>query len=138
VGGEDASTHRRGYNLAVIDPQSGAVIDKAGFDTGDNESQSLADFIAAIPEGYIVVVALKEGGTRSLTEEAVEAVTSLGGEIDLRGTEQFSHAIIGVKGAVPGTALEATGEGNSYLHVGKNPDERTLALAVDSVSLIKR
>jgi len=138
VGGMDASTHRRGYNLAVIDPQSGAVIDKAGFDTGDNESQTLTDFIADIPKGYIVVAALKEGGAQSLTEEAVEALTSLGGEIDLRGTEHLSHAIIGVKGAAPGTALEATGEGNSYLHVGKNPDERTLALAVDLVSLIKR
>lgn len=140
VGGEDASLHRRGYNLAVIDPQGGKVIDKAGFDTWDSESESqaLADFIAAIPESYIVVAALKEGGTRSLTEEAVKALASLGSEIDLRGTEYLSHAIIGVKGAAPGTALEATGEGNSYLHVGKNPDERTLALAVDFVSLVKR
>ncbi len=140
VGGMDASLHRRGYNLAVIDPQSGAVIDKAGFDTGENESESqaLADFIAGIPEGYIVVAALKEGGAQSLTEEAVEALASLGGEIDLRGTEMLSHAIIGVKGAASGTALEATGEGNSYLHMGKNPDERTLALALDFVSLTKR
>ena len=140
VGGEDASTHLRGYNLAVIDPRGGKVIYKAGFDTWDSESESqaLADFIATIPEGYIVVVALKEGGTRSLTEEAVEALASLGGESDLRGTEHLSHAIIGMKGAAPGTALEATGEGNSYLHVGKNPDERTLALAVDFVSLTKR
>ncbi len=136
IGGMDASLHRRGYNLAVIDPQTGAVIDRAGFDI--DESQALADFIAAIPEGYIVVAALKEGGTQSLTEEAVKALASLGGEIDLRGRERFSHAIIGVKGAPPGSALEATGEGNSYLHVGKNPDERTLALAVDFVSLIKR
>ena len=140
VGGEDASLHLRGYNLAVIEPQSGAVIEKAGFDTWDNESESqaLADFIANVPQGYIVVAALKEGGARSLTEEAVAALASLGGEGDLRGTEGLSHALIGVKGAAPGTALEATGEGNSYLHVGKNPDERILALAVDFVSLIKR
>jgi len=140
VGGMDASLHRRGYNLAVIDPQNGVVIDKAGFDTWDNESESqaLSDFIASIPEGYIVVAALKEGGARSLTEEAVEALASLGGEIDLRGREQLSHAIIGAKGAAPGTALEAAGEGNSYLHVGKNPDKRTLAVAVDFVSLVKR
>jgi len=136
VGGVDASLHRRGYNLAVIDPQSGKVLDKAGFDI--EESQMLADFIANIPEGYIVVAALKEGETRSLTEEAVEALASLGSEVDLRGKENLSHAIIGVKGAAPGTALEATGEENSYLHVGKNPDQRTLALAVDFVSLTKR
>lgn len=140
VGGIDASLHRRGYNLAVIDPQSGEVIDKAGFDTEENESESqaLADFVARIPEDYIVVAALKEGGARSLTKEAVEALASLGSEVDLRGREHFSHAIIGVKGAPPGTALEKSGEGNSYLHVGKNPDQRILAVAVDFVSLIKR
>jgi hypothetical protein len=140
VGGEDASLHRQGYNLAVIDPQSGKVIDGAGFDTRENESESqaLADFIARIPEGYIVVAALKEGGAQSLTEEAVEALASLGGEIDPRGKGFLSHAIIGVKGAAPGTALEAAGEGNSYLHVGKNPDKRTLAVAIDFVSLTKR
>ncbi len=140
VGGEDASTHLRGYNLAVIDPRKGEVIDKAGFDTGDNESESqaLVHFIAQVPEGAIVVVAVKEDGARSLTDQAVEALRSLGGEADLRGTEGFSHALIGVKGAPPGSALEASGEGNSYLHVGKNPDERTLALALDFVTISKR
>lgn len=136
AGGEDASLHRRGYNLAVIDSQSGEVVDKAGFDI--DESQALADFIAQIPDGAIVVVAVKEDGARTLTDQAVEALRSLGGEADLRGTEGFSHALIGVKGSAPGTALEATGEENSYLHVGKNPDKRTLALAVDFISLIKR
>jgi hypothetical protein len=136
VQGEDASTHRRGYNLAVIHPQSGAVVDKAGFDTWANEfeSQDLADFIAQIPEGHIVAVAVKDDGAANLTEEAVHALHSLGAQIDLRDTEHLSHAIIGVKGAAAGTALEASGEGNSYLHVGKNPDERTLAVAVDYVN----
>ncbi len=136
VQGEDASTHRRGYNLAVIHPQSGAVVEKAGFDTWANEyeSQDLANFIADIPEGYIFALAVKDDGAASLTEKAFQALQSLGAQIDLRGTQHLSHAIIGVKGAAPGTALEASGEGNSYLHVGKNPDERSLAVAVDYVN----
>jgi hypothetical protein len=140
VQGEDASTHRRGYNLAVIHPQNGAIVDKAGFDTWANEyeSQDLADFIAQIPEGYIVAVAVKDDGAANLTDDAVQALRSLGAQIDLRGTEHLSHAIIGVKGAGPGTALEASGDANSYLHVGKNPDERTLAVAVDYVDLEPR
>jgi hypothetical protein len=134
---EDASTHRRGYNLAVIHPQTGLVTDMAGFDTWANafEAQELADFVNEIPEGYIVAVAVKEGGAAGLTEAAVQALRSLGAQIDLRGTAHLSHAIIGVKGAEPGSALEASGEGNSYLHVGRNPDDRTLSVAVDYVNL---
>ena len=135
VEGEDASTHRRGYNLAVIDPQSGAVVEQAGFDTWANEfeSQALAEFVAEIPEGYIVAVAVKDDGAAHLTEAAVRALLTLGAQIDLRGTEHLSHAIIGVKGAPPGAALEASGEGNSYLHVGRNPDDRSLSVALDHV-----
>jgi hypothetical protein len=137
VDGEDASTHRRGYNLAVIDPANGAVVQKAGFDTFANEfeSQDLVDFVAQIPEGYIVAVAVKGDGAAHLTDAAVEALASLGGLSDLRGTENLSHAMIGVRGAAPGAALEASGEGNSYLHVGKNPDERTLSVALDYVNI---
>ncbi|MFQ6014949.1 MAG: interleukin-like EMT inducer domain-containing protein [Anaerolineae bacterium] len=137
VDGKEASTHRRGYNLAVIDPQSGHILDKRGFDTWANqyESQAMAQFMADIPQGYIVVVAVKEDGAKSLTQEGVEALRSIGAQEDLRGTEYRSHAIIGVKGAAPGTALELSAEGNAYLHVGHNPDERTLAVAVDWLHL---
>jgi hypothetical protein len=136
VSGEDASIHRRGYNLAVIDPQSGEVVEAAGFDTWANEleSQDLAEFIHQIPEGYVVAVAVRDDGAANLTEEAVQALRSLGAQTDIRGTEHLSHAIIGVKGAPTRTALEASGEGNSYLHVGRNPDERTLAVALDYVN----
>jgi len=65
----------------------------------------------------------------------VEALRSLGAALDLRGTENLSHAIIGVKGAALGTALEASAEGNSYLHMGRNPDDRTLSVAVDYVNI---
>ncbi|MGB9300577.1 MAG: interleukin-like EMT inducer domain-containing protein [Anaerolineae bacterium] len=136
VNGDDASTHRRGYNLAVIHPGTGAVVNRAGFDTWANEyeAQDLADFVASIPQGYIVAAAVKDDGAAHLTEAAVEALRSLGAEIDLRGTEHLSHALIGVKGATPGTALEASGEGNSYLQVGRNPDDRTLSVAFDYVN----
>jgi hypothetical protein len=137
VNGEDASTHRRGYNVAVIDPETGVVVQHEGFDSFANEfeSQDLADFITAIPDGYIVALAVKDDGAAHLTDAAVEAFRSLGAQIDTRGTQHLSHAIIGVKGANPGSALEASGEGNSYLHVGKNPDERTLSVAFDYVNL---
>jgi hypothetical protein len=135
VNGEDSSSHRRGYNVAVVHPKTGAVVSQAGFDTFANEfeSQDLADFVAQIPDGHIVAVAVRDDGAGHLTEAAAEALKSLGADTDLRGTQHLSHAIIGVKGATSGTASEASGEGNSYLHVGRNPDDRTLSVALDYV-----
>ena len=43
----------------------------------------------------------------NLGEEAVAALRSIGATGDLRGKFRWSHAIIGVKGAAPGSALEA-------------------------------
>jgi hypothetical protein len=40
-----------------------------------------------------------------------------GGQIDLRGTLFVSHALVGVKGARPGEALEVSGEGELTLRV---------------------
>ncbi len=136
----DASAGRRGYNLAVLDPRNGRVLEVKGFDTWANEyeAQRLADFVAAIPQGRIVIAATKDDAAPHLTEAAVRALAGLGAAVDLRGQEGHSHALIGVKGAPPGTALEWSGEGNSYLRIGRNPDRRTLAAAVDWLSLEKR
>lgn len=136
----DASAGRRGYNLAVLDPRSGRLLEKRGFDTwaNEHESQRLADFVASIPRGHIVVAATRGDAAPHLTAAAVGALSSLGAAVDLRGQSGRSHALIGVKGAPPGTALEWSGEGNSYLRVGRNPDRRTLAAAVDWLAVERR
>ena len=59
------------------------------------------------------------------------AFQAIGGQADLRGTDSWSHAIIGVKGAAPGTAMEAAGPDSGWLRVA--PDRRTLAVAVDAI-----
>jgi hypothetical protein len=66
-----------------------------------------------------------------LNEAAVSALHSIGGQADPRNSSGWSHAIIGVKGATPGTALEAAGPETGWLRV--EPDRRTLAVALDSV-----
>jgi hypothetical protein len=132
---EDGSDHRPGYNVAVIDPRNGKLLDQQGFDTtpggSEAESAGMADTIGAVPEGQIVVVALQGDGAARLTEEAVLALRQIGAEADLRGTSGWSQAIIGVKGAAPGTALEMAGPENGWLRVA--PDRRTLAIAVDAI-----
>jgi hypothetical protein len=132
---QDGSVHRPGYNVAVIHPQTGRVLEQRGFDTtpsGDEaEATALADFLANVPAGQIVVVALQGDGAALLTEDAVAAFRAIGGQADLRGTDGWSHAIIGVKGAAPGAAMEAAGPDNGWLRVA--PDRRTLAVAVDAI-----
>lgn len=134
-GSQDGSLHHPGYNVAVIHPKTGELLDQAGFDTtpGGNESQAsaLADFLATVPDGQIVAVALQGDGAAYLTDRAVAAFRAIGGQADPRGAAGWSHAIIGVKGAETGTALEAAGPGNGWLHVA--PDRRTLAIAVDKL-----
>jgi hypothetical protein len=66
-----------------------------------------------------------------LTEEAVDALGSIGGQSDPRGSNDWSHAVIGVKGAAPGTVMEAAGPDSGWLRVA--PDRRTLAVAVDTI-----
>ena len=132
---EDGSLHHPGYNLAVIDPRSGKLLDRHGFDTtpGGSESQAgaLAGYIASVAEGQIVVVALQGDGTAHLTGEAVAAFHEIGGQADPRGTTGWSHAIVGTKGAAPSTALEVADPESGWLRVA--PDRRTLAIAMDSL-----
>jgi hypothetical protein len=131
----DASAGRRGYNLAVLDERSGCLLDKRGFDTWANEyeAQRLAEFVAQVPDGRIVVVATKGDAGQHLTEAAVAALRSLGAQADLRGATGQSHALIGVRGAAAGSALELVAAPNAWLRLGRNPDRRSLAAAVDWV-----
>ncbi len=110
VNGQEVSPNERGYNVAVIAPQSGVVGPVAAFDTHLDEGagRALAEFLDRVPPGYIVAVAAADEASRLLGQEAVDALRSLGAAVDLRGRFRWGHAIIGVKGAPPGTAWEAS------------------------------
>jgi hypothetical protein len=109
VNGEDVSPNGRGYNVAVLDPVSGQVVATAAFDThlDPAASQELARFLSGVAPGSIVCVAAADEASRLLGPEAVEALRGIGAEGDLRGQFRWGHAIVGVQGASPGTALEA-------------------------------
>jgi Interleukin-like EMT inducer len=121
VNGVDVSLNRRGYNVAVIDPRSGQVTERDGFDTflSRAESARLADHIARVPLGFIVVAAIRDDGVGQLTNDAVQALRSLGGKLDPRGTLFVSHLVIGVKGVPPGSAVEAFGPERLTRFVGR-------------------
>jgi hypothetical protein len=132
VDGVDVSPNGRGYNVAVFPPE-GEVL-TASFDThlDPGASTAMAEFIAAVPEGHAVAVAVADEASMNLGEEAVLALRSIGASGDLRERSRWSHAIIGVKGAEPGSALEAL-DGLRPVSVAIGPPltEPTTAAALD-------
>jgi hypothetical protein len=137
VDGRDVSPGGRGYNVAVIDPQTGAVEDTANFDTHLDEgaSQALAAFLAKVPAGHIVAVAAADEASRLLGPEAVAALHGIGAEGDLREKFRWGQAIIGVQDAAPGTALEAMdGLRPVVVVAGEGATEPSLAAAFATIT----
>ncbi len=139
IAGREVSPLKRGYNLAVIDPRTGALLDARNFDTGGTsitESRALTDFISKLPDGVIVAGAVQEDAAAILGDRAAAAIKSLGLETDLRGTSGRTHAFIAVKGRKGG--LESTGDGPSLVSVGHSTDNRLLAVAIDWIRVVAK
>jgi hypothetical protein len=111
VNGRDESPNRRGYNFVVVSP-TGEITARAVFDTfaSPGESARLAEFVNSVPQGHIVAVAAADEASYQLTAQAVDALRAIGADLDLRGRFRWSHAIVGVQGAPPGSALESASE----------------------------
>jgi len=110
-----------GYFLVAIEPASGRVLQTGAFDVSSlaDDSGAMAAFIDNLAPGTVVALATESDASASLTADAVVALSSLGMTTDLREQFRLMHAAIGVKGAVPGTALEVTGEPAASLSVGE-------------------
>ena len=137
VNGRDVSPNGRGYNVAVIHPESGAVERTAAFDTHLDEaaSQALASFVGSVPPGYVVALAVADEGSRLLSQKAVDALRRIGSAGDLRGKFRWGHAIIGLQGASPGTALEALDSMRPVaLTAGEGATEPHLAAAFATIT----
>ncbi len=113
VNGVEESPNARGYNIVVIDPQTGAIDARENFDTfaSEQESARMAEFIAQIPNGKIVAVAVRDEASSHLTQAVVDALKSLGAKQDLRGRFRWSHALLVTKGNPEG-AREVASETN--------------------------
>jgi hypothetical protein len=117
--GADLSPDRRGYNLVALDA-AGRVVKAEAFDTflEDDASPRLAAWIASLPTGTIVAGAVRDDGSGRLAGAAVDALRLIGVAGDLRGRFREAHAFVGVKGARPGSALEALGPRPVALTIG--------------------
>jgi hypothetical protein len=114
VNGVDESPNARGYNIVVVEPRTGQVVARENFDTflSERESLRMAEFINQIAEGDLVAVAASDEASQHLTQQAVDALKTIGARQDLRGKFRWSHAVLGVKDSPAGSASEAASETN--------------------------
>jgi hypothetical protein len=132
----DASFGRRGINVTVLDPKSGKVLDKQGFDTvaNDYEVERLVECLNGIEDGRIVLIATREGAGDFVSPGLVGALQRLGSAIS--SPEQLAgraYALAGVAGATPGSAAETIDDADAYLAI--SGDFRTLAAAFDWLAI---
>ena len=101
------SGHRRGINLVVIEPIRGDVIARKNFDIWGSKGASdmLAEFISDIPDSMIVAVTVRGEAGRFFSGRARRSLRKIGATRS--PGINWSHAIIGLKGASPGQAIEA-------------------------------
>ena len=106
----------RGHNLAVVDEITGQLIETRHFDTylSTAEADRMAEYIQNLPQGRIVLVAIRDEGSVSMTEAAYKALESLGSQLTRSVGYRDSWAMIGRKGAPIGSVpekLTTTGNG---------------------------
>lgn len=137
VNGKQIGLNRNGYNIAIVDPQSGDVLQSGAFNlnedfivmnsaTGEGRMDpmlpvhhQLADFIGKAPDDAMVIVAVKHESTNVMQSLALEAFRSCGSGMDL--SKLFmAHAFVGRKGAPPGTALEVASVTEALILVTDN------------------
>ena len=102
-----------GLNVAVIDQNSGKVLEKRVFNTHAeivsdySPSDVFADFIDALPTDRIVAIAIRGDAITHLTEEAKRACEKIGSRLIRYARTGRSWVIIGRKGARPGEVAES-------------------------------
>ena len=108
VDGVPVTKQEKGLVLAVVDPETGRVIQTDHFDTFrfERETERFLKTVESIEEGAIVSIASFDDGLSLLDETSAIAVAAIGGREDLDGLAGFNYGIIGVRGAEPGTAME--------------------------------
>jgi hypothetical protein len=120
VNGRQVNSGLRGYNLVAIPPAGGPPQGER-FDTfrDAKAARRLAAWIESLAPGTVVAGAIRDEASGLLTQEAVDALRSLGVSGDIRGRYRESHAFVGAKGAAPGTALEDLGPRPVEILVGR-------------------
>ncbi|MBN2013004.1 hypothetical protein JW960_26980 [candidate division KSB1 bacterium] len=112
----------RGHNLAVIDEQTGQLLETRNFDTflSVADADSMAGFIQQLPTGRIVLAGIRDEGSVSMTEAAYQALESLGSTQSRSVGGRDSWAFIGWKGAPPDSVAEVVSKSGAGTGIASN------------------
>jgi hypothetical protein len=130
VNGRRTTLKQPGYNIAVLDAETGRVLSRASFAT-DRDPQASIDlfyFVEELPVGSIVIVATSGNASAQLGAQARRALRACGSTIDLSEHQGAAHVMIGYKGAEPGTVPESVGARTVRVVVGQDPERLTMEL----------
>ncbi len=106
--GKEAAAGYRGHNLWRIDPHDGRLLEIRNFDTYGSKAQadSMAAWIKRLPEGALIAAAIRDEGSVSMNEAAHLALEALGSALTRNVGTRDSWALLGRKGAAPGSVPE--------------------------------
>ena len=98
----------RGHSIVVIDPGADTVIKQGTYDLYGNAAfaDSIAQFLNSIANGDIVVAVIINDGWTNITSAVTNAYHTIGSKLIDSVKFRDSWAIIGRKGAVPGSVQE--------------------------------
>jgi len=112
------ASERRGLNVVIVDPSTEKVLSGKSYDIWGNpaaENLRLAADLRGLPEGQIVLVALKDSGLENIDNPALYALQGVGATIARPLGMREGYALIGIKGGRalaenqgPRVELEAT------------------------------
>jgi hypothetical protein len=99
----------RGLTLFTIEQDSQEALRIGEYDTcsAPDAAARLARDVALLSDGKVVVLVARDEASQFFSEQAELAIRSLGGTQSLLGKYRAAYVLIGVKGAAPGSALEA-------------------------------
>jgi len=84
----------------------------------------------------LVAVAASDEVSNALTSLGINALRSIGAREDLRGKFRWSHAVIGVKGAPPGSASELASETNvSQVYLNSPVTEPNVSASIGEIRI---
>jgi len=95
------ATNRRGVNVVVLSPNTGGVVSSGAYDIWGNpaaENSRLAADLNALPDGHVVLVALKDSGMENLQDVALAALEDCGARLQDRLGFREAYTLIGCKG----------------------------------------
>ena len=124
VGGRKVSDNGRGFNVAVIDAASGAVLGTRVFDVVYRPGlhEELGRYLAFFPGGSIVALGARDNVGKYFGSAGARALAMMGAVTNLGKLEKEGYAAIGVLGMPPGTAQEINRElGHARVRVGRAP-----------------